>query len=168
MRIISLETGKQIASAELGGNLGASPAYSDGCVFVGSMDGHYAAVRVSDGAVMWQVEARKNGGASYGSAAVYGDAVVFGSRNKTVFRLARGTGRSVWTFDAGGQVDSSPVMCCYVVFFGTDEGKVFGLDLATGKPIWQFNAGSSITASPAIAYQRMVIGTTDGAIYCFG
>ena len=98
LRMIDVERGREKSSAEIGGNYAASPAYSQGAVFVGSMNGEYFGVRVSDGKILWRVISRKNGGASFGSGAVSGNYVVFGSRNKSVFCLDRDTGTTRWVF----------------------------------------------------------------------
>jgi len=94
VRAVGLHDGEEKASASVGGNFAVAPAYASGAVFVGSMDGEYASVRLSDGHILWKTMVRKNGGASYGSAAVSGNSVVFPSRNHTVFCLNRTTGQT--------------------------------------------------------------------------
>jgi outer membrane protein assembly factor BamB len=168
VRTIDAASGQQRAAAELGFNFGASAAYSQGAAFVGSMTGEYASVRVSDGKVLWQVTAKRNDGATYGSPAVSGDLVVFPSRNHNVFCLQRQTGKTRWVFTARDQVDSSPVIVAGRVYFGCDDGNLYGLELESGRKVWQFAAGARIAASPAVGRGRMVIGTMDGAVYCFG
>lgn len=134
------------------------------------MNGEYFGVRVSDGKILWRVISRKNGGASFGSGAVSGNYVVFGSRNKSIFCLDRETGTTRWVFRTRGEVDSSPVIAGSRVFVGCDDGAVYGLNLSDGKQIWKFTAGSRIASSPAFGEKgtRMVIGADDGAVYCFG
>jgi outer membrane protein assembly factor BamB len=166
--MIGLATGKEQRSVELGGNFGCAPAYASGCVFVGSMDGAYYSVRLSDARVMWQREETRTGAAIFASAAVIGDAVIFPSRSNAVFRVHRKTGREVWSFSTRGDVNSSPVINGQHVFFGSGDGNLYRVRLADGVKDWQFSAGAGISASPAIGQRRLVIGAEDGAVYCFG
>lgn len=110
VRLVDLKTGKQRAAAQLGSNFGASPVYANGVVFVASMSGDYAAVAVSSGKLLWHVPAGKTQGGSYGSPGLAGDALVIPSRNQSVCRLARGTGKLVWTFALRSECDSSPLI----------------------------------------------------------
>jgi outer membrane protein assembly factor BamB len=168
VRTIDLATGRQRAAVSIGPNFAATPAYGSGCVFVGGLGGEYLCVRLSDAKVLWKVIAAANGGAAYASAAVQGTAVIFASRNHTVFRLDRATGRTVWVFKTKDQVESSPVIAGNRVFFGCNDGNLYAVDLASGREVWRFAAGAGISASPAVGQNRLVIGATDGAIYAFG
>ena len=44
----------------------------------------------------------------------------------------------VWTFDAGGFIESTPVTDGKNAFFGTRSGYVYAVKLATGKKSWEF------------------------------
>jgi eukaryotic-like serine/threonine-protein kinase len=165
VRIIDLSTGKERAKASLDTNMAVAPAYGAGAVYVGSLTGDYLAVRVRDGEILWRRKLQKDGGI-YASAAVSGQAVVFASRNRTVFLVDAKTGKVRWVFKAGG--DSSPVIAGSTVYVGSDDGNLYGIDIKNGRRLWQFKAGSEIKASPAISRGRMVIGAGDGAVYCFG
>ena len=73
-----------------------------------------------------------------GSAAVAGDRVVVGGRDKLVHCLNAKTGKSIWTFATRARVDSSPAIAGYRVYVGSNDGLFYVLDLATGKKVWQF------------------------------
>ena len=103
-----------------------------------------------------------------GLAPKLGDAVIFASRSKKIFRLNRATGKVVWYYRTPGEVESSPVIAGNTIFAGCMDGKLYAFSLANGKKLWQYDAGAGIKASPAIGQGRLVIGSTDGAIYCFG
>lgn len=168
VRMIDLKSGKQRAAAKLESNFGASPVYANGVAFVGSMGGDCAAVSVKDGKLLWHTYVSKDQGGFYGSPALTSDSLIFPSRAKSVVRLARGTGKLVWTFPLRGECDSSPVVAGGRAYFGADDGNVYELDVATGRKVWQYRAGSLITAGPALGRDRMVISTSDGAVLCFG
>ena len=168
VRMIDLKTGKQRAAAKLDANFGASPVYAGGAVFVGSMGGDCAAVSARNGQLLWHTYVSKDQGGFYGSPALTSDSLIFPSRAKSVVRLARGTGKLVWTFPLRSECDSSPVVAGGRVYFGADDGNIYALEMATGRKLWQYRAGSLLTAGPALGRDRMVISTGDGVVFCFG
>ena len=104
----------------------------------------------------------------YSSAAVSGERIVLGGRDKLVYSLNARTGKPFWTFPTRARVDSSPAIAGGRVYIGSNDGHFYVLDLTTGKKLWDFEAGSALTASPAIAEGRVVIGSQGGQLYCFG
>jgi outer membrane protein assembly factor BamB len=125
------------------------------------------AVDLGTGKVAWRYEEPQRKFPYYSSAAVRGDLVVVGGRDKRVHALSPRTGQELWTYAARGAVDSSPVLAGDWTVAASRGGDVFALDNRTGKPVWQFAAGEPIEASPAIAEGRLVLGTMDGTLYCF-
>jgi outer membrane protein assembly factor BamB len=104
----------------------------------------------------------------YSSAALAGNRVVLGGRDKIVHCLNRSDGKEVWNFPTRARVDSSPLVSGGRVFIGSSDGLLYEIDLATGKKNWEFNAGGPLTASPAAAQSMLVIGSQEGVLYCFG
>jgi outer membrane protein assembly factor BamB len=102
----------------------------------------------------------------YSSAAIAGDRLVVGGRDKIVHCVARSTGRALWTFPTRARVDSSPLVVGSRVFVGSNDGKLYELDVASGRKVWEFTAGSPLTASPAAAEGALVIGSQDGTLFC--
>jgi len=58
----------------------------------------------------------------------------------TVHALDAASGRALWTYVAGGRVDSSPTIHDGLVLFGCADGWVYCLRLADGKLAWRFRA----------------------------
>jgi outer membrane protein assembly factor BamB len=171
VRSIDLQTAEQAAAASIGANFAASPAWQDGTVYSGSLNGDYLAVDSRAGTVAWNLK-DMDIGPCYAGAAVDGNAVVFASRASKIFRVDAEGGQVQWTFRTGGKVDSSPVIVQppgggpATVIAGCSDGKIYGINLDDGSAVWEFAAGGEVTASPAIAGGRLVIGTADGIIYC--
>ena len=74
-------------------------------------------------------------------------------------------GRRRWSFAAGGNVVTRPVVANEVVVFGCDDHQVYGLNAETGAAKWKFGATASATSAPAITAGWVVIGSTDGSAY---
>jgi len=168
LRAIDLRTGRQRYAVELEDNIAATAAHAEGDVFLATYAGRIVCVDLVQQAVIWQRPEKGRGRPFYASAAVAGDRVVFAGRDHLVRCLNRHDGSRLWTYKAGGQIDSSPVIVGRRVLVGTGDGFVVALSLDDGKRLWQFEAGSSVSASPAVGGGRLVIGAEDGAIYCFG
>ena len=58
----------------------------------------------------------------------------------TLYALSRQNGKTAWTFQAGGRIDSPPTVVGNTVFFGSRDGWVYALDAQTGALAWRFRA----------------------------
>ncbi|MCH2209051.1 MAG: PQQ-binding-like beta-propeller repeat protein [Lentisphaerales bacterium] len=61
----------------------------------------------------------------------------------TVHALDAKSGKKLWHFTAGGQVDSSPTVYKHRCYFGSADGFIYCLDLADGKLIWKYQGAPS-------------------------
>ena len=165
LRGIDVATGQQRLEVPLGNYTGASAAVTGGEAYVGTFGNEVLGIALARPAVRWRYYTTRTF-PFHSSAAVAGDRVVLGGRDKLVHCVARSTGRALWTFRTRARVDSSPLIAGGRVFVGSSDGNLYELDLATGKQAWQFTAGGALTASPAAAGGSLVIGSQDGALYC--
>lgn len=168
IRFLSLQNGNQTAVVPFGGNIAASPAYSNGHFYLGGLNAIYASIDVKSHAYSWKMQEHEDGAACYASAAATKDGVVFGSRSNKVFRVNPANGKPVWSYRCQGQINASPVINNKIVWVASDDGILTALDYPTGRMIWQFRAGGSLKGSPAIVNNRLVIGSSDGMLYCLG
>jgi len=58
----------------------------------------------------------------------------------TVYTLDAGSGSELWSFTAGGRVDSPPTFCEGKVIFGSADGRVYCLSTKDGELAWTFLA----------------------------
>jgi len=63
----------------------------------------------------------------------------------SVVGLDAATGKLVWTFVAGGPIDSAPTWSAGRVVFGGRDGHVYCLDADSGKLVWRFRAAPDAT-----------------------
>jgi len=59
----------------------------------------------------------------------------------TLHALDTEYGRKLWTFTAGGEVDSPPTVYRGLVIFGSADGRVYCLRASDGALVWRFRAG---------------------------
>jgi eukaryotic-like serine/threonine-protein kinase len=75
------------------------------------------------------------------------------------------TGAVKWTYDAGEEIKSSPLLAAGSLYFGDELGKLHALDAKTGKLRWSFTAEGPITGGPNQADGVLVVGSYDNRIY---
>ena len=96
-----------------------SPAVAGGTAYVGSDDGYLYAVDVRHGVEKWRFWAGRGYFGVRSSPVLSGAVVYFGSGapRRALYALDAGSGRRLWTFPAGGEIDDSPTISDGVVYF---------------------------------------------------
>jgi outer membrane protein assembly factor BamB len=168
LHAIDAATGRQLYALPLGAYAGASAVVRDETAYVGTFGNEVLGVDLKRRVVRWTYRHPTRNFPFYSSAALAGDRVVVGGRDKMVHCLTRSTGRAVWTFLTRARVESSPLVDGNRVFIGSNDGILYELNLATGRKVWEFTAGAALSASPAAAAGVLVIGSQDGVLYGFG
>ena len=70
---------------------------------------------------------------------IVGDLVYVAARDSHVlYALSRQTGKTVWTFTAGGRIDSPPSFHQGLLLLGCRDGSVYALRADNGQLAWQF------------------------------
>ena len=166
-RAIRISDGKEVFQVSSGSYTGASPALRGGAAFYGTFGNEVLMLNLAERRIVWHYEHPQRKFPFYSSAAVTGDRVVLGGRDKLVHGVTT-AGKAAWTFTTRARVESSPAIADGRVFIGSNDGMFYVLNLSSGAKLWEFNAGAPLSASPAVANGRIVIGSQDGRLYCFG
>jgi outer membrane protein assembly factor BamB len=157
----------------------ATPAYADGTVYVGSYDAHLYAIDAATGDRQWD---RALGGLIRGSPTVHDGAVYVGAgcynlacswyaedadvpRNGWVFSLDAATGETIWRYEVGDEVVSTPAVDGDTVYVGASDDLMYALDVATREPLWTYDAGDMIWSSPAVAFETVYFGDWAGIVH---
>lgn len=160
------DTGKELWTARgLMGEVGPSPAYSDGLVFVTQEYATLMAVNATNGQVVWKDDMYLSEVASPVAAkglvfvaTSYGVLAAFDAKN----------GEMLWEHDSGVGFYSSPVVADDKLFLFDTDGKLQVFALAREMNlVAESNLGAKVTSTPAFADGRLYVraGTT---IYCIG
>jgi outer membrane protein assembly factor BamB len=76
------------------------------------------------------------------SPVITGGRVYIASKDThTLYALDAEHGRKLWTFMAGGEIDSPPTVYRGLVIFGSADGRVYCLRASDGALVWRFRAG---------------------------
>lgn len=179
---IQKHTGKVLWKRKLGALAAASPAYSNGIVYVvllqrskqgrGSRSGRVAALDGKTGKLRWSRELASR---SESSPLVDGDRLYFGSENGTVYSMGAGDGRVRWRYRAAGAVKGGLALADGKLYFGDYGGRAYAIRQDSGSLVWRasthgrrFGLGSgNFYSTPAVAYGRVYLGNTDGRVYSF-
>jgi outer membrane protein assembly factor BamB len=172
LHVLDVVTGKELASISLGdgAQVAASAAVHGHFLYVGTMGHEVLAVDWKKGEVAWRFKPAARDNQFTGAVAVTDDLVLAGCKNKRVYALDRNTGREVWNYTTGGDVESAPVVVGQRAIVGSKDGNLYVLDLAKGSETQPPIAlGGPIIAGPAVAGGRVVIGLANkGVVYCLG
>jgi outer membrane protein assembly factor BamB len=142
------------------------PAFTDGIVYVPSLDKNVYALDAGDGSVRWQtnVEGSVSDNAVKNSGLVY-----VGSFDKNVYALDSGTGEIRWTAPADAAVWAAPLAVDDVVYYADLDGNIFAVDAETGEELWtsidlqaseaDYEVPGYVTARPVHADGKLFIAS---------
>jgi outer membrane protein assembly factor BamB len=167
-RAIRIADGREVFQIETGAYTAASPLLDGDRAYVGTFNAEVLALDLARRAVVWRYSQADSEFPYYSSAALEGNRLILGGRDKLVHAIDAASGKRLWTFAARARVDSSPVVAGGRVYVGSGDGRLYVLDSASGKRLWEFDTGAGISASPALAAGRIAIGAEDGRLYVFG
>ncbi len=128
----------------------------DGVAYLSNLGGQLYALSMADGRTLWQFNLHSSEQDS--SPAVVGDELIAHSKSGRVLVLDRANGKLLWSWQAAGAIESSPVVEDGIDYLGDWAGDVYALDLRTRKLRWTYHDGCKITASATLAGGSLYIG----------
>ena len=143
----------------------ASPAVSNGIVYVGSNDGSVYALYANNGTKLWGSAVS---GSVYSSPAVVNGVVYVASSNGNVYALNAKTGATLWSSPTGSIFYSSPAVANGVVYVGSEDHNLYAINANNGTKLWNYTTGAGISSSPAVVNGVVYVGSADGKIYAIG
>ena len=138
------ETGKPVWSR---------PAYEDGVLYMGSMDGLAYALNADDGSQRWSKDL---GGAISANVVHKNDLLYLNSYNQSANALDPGSGDIVWTIDTSAAVWGASAVSEDELFLVDLNGAVYAVNALTGEKRWTKELGELVQAGPALG---------DGVVY---
>jgi outer membrane protein assembly factor BamB len=154
-------TGAESWSHRLGGEV-ASPAVSDGLVYVGGGESVYSIT--TGGEREWQSVTDDS---VVASPAVAGGTVYVGSTDGNLYAFDGADGDEQWRFSTNSDVWSSAAVVDGVVYVGSLDDTVYAVDAKDGTELWQFTTGEAVYSSPAVLDGVAYVGSRDGRVYAF-
>ena len=155
-----------------GSSVYASPAVSDGLVFIPSWDGTLYVIDENTGQLKWSFN---TGAPIFSSPAVSTGTVFLASRNGVLYALNEQSGSVIWSHPTPNYpITSSPLVADGKVFFGNwcggmlcnPAGHFVALDSATGTILWLAATvpSAAVVSSPSIDNGHVFFGEDDGTV----
>ena len=167
LHIVSFD-GEYVSKIDSGAYIAGSPVVSEGVAYIGNFGNVLLAIDLASGETLWEYVNDDERGVFYSSAAVSGDVVVIGSRDRRLHCVEKSTGLRKWVFETGGDIDGSPVIAGNRVVFGSNDGWLYMVRIADGTEVWTYEIGGQLPGSPALSDGKIYIGSEDGRLYAFG
>jgi len=174
---LDVRNGEYIWDIELNATVFASPAFSDGIVYAGTLmggnpSGRFYAINAYTGEPYWMFEFPSDTEA-FASPTVAGEVVYAATVGPSgsimgVYAFNKFNGALRWFYPTLAPVYSSPAVADGIVFFatnwdGSNMAYIYALNESTGDGIWQYPLGETlILSSPTVANGRLYIGIFGG------
>lgn len=150
----------------------SSPAYSDGMLFVSSLEpGQVLALNAKNGVQRWK---RELPGRSESSPIVVKDTVIAGCECGTLFAFDKDTGKTLWETDLPGEIKAAPAVSDGVAYVGDYSGSMSAVRVEDGSIKWQtgaqggsFGRAGAFYGTAAVAFGRVYATNKDGRAYSF-
>lgn len=135
-----------------------------GRLVVGANDGILYGWSYPELDLEWRFE---TDGAIKGPIAVADGGAVFGSWDRTAYRVDVETGERDWAVETGGLVMTGPAIDpeAGVAYVGSHDGSLRALELASGEQRWRYDAGGRLIGSVAATSERVLAGSHDGHMH---
>ncbi len=152
---IDFITGEKNWEIKLGIGIAASPAYQDGKIFVGDIDGFFHCVDTS-GKLVWKIE---TGGEINSSANFFKSNVLFGSQDGKLYLLNALNGKAIWALETPDQIQCSVTVAQNRAFVAGCDGFLHVIDLDQGKEVGSTDIFSPTQSTPATFGDQVFFGT---------
>jgi len=122
----------------------ACPVIEAGKVYIGGSDGHFRALELRSGRLIWDFEKVK--GFVVDKPLIYGDNIYFGCWANEFYALDKESGRLVWKWSSGASnrmfspAAAWPVATGGRIFIVAPDNVMTALDAASGQVIWRSRA----------------------------
>ena len=152
---LDLETGKENWRYDTGLGFAASPAYRDGRIFIGDIDGYFWCLD-EQGKEVWKFETQAE---ISGSANFYQQGVLFGSQDAKLYLLDQATGEKIWEFETPDQIQCSTTVAGDRAFVAGCDGYLHVINLKDGSEVGKVDIRSPTRSTPAVWEQTAAFGT---------
>lgn len=146
----------------------ASPVVSNGLVYAGgrldrpALQGHFAALHVANGQVVWSFDTGHE--IILTPAVLAGQTVLLACENR-LYALDAKTGHRLWDVGAGSNITSAPAATSQGIYVGTEDGNLLAFHPQNGQLLWSFRAEMAIYSSPLVWEEVVYVGSNDHRLY---
>jgi len=163
---LDVESGTLRWTFETGHRVWATPLIVSDIVYIGSMDRHLYALRLSDGEELWRFHAEGEG-AFAGTPALRDDTLYIGAFDDWLYAVDAHTGTERWRFAGENWFWGSPAVYSDTVYAADVNGNVYAVHADTGELIWRQPLDTAVRAGPALTEDgsTLFVGSQSGTLY---
>ncbi len=100
----------------------------------------------------------------YGSPAIDGANVYFGTYDGAVYAVKQSDGTCVWRIETGDTLQAAPILGSEGLYVGANDGNVYLLDPKNGDQKQKFNSGA-VWAAPLLKDDGLYVSTMTGKLW---
>jgi outer membrane protein assembly factor BamB len=140
------------------------PVIAGDTIYVGFADGFLAAIKKTDGTLLWDRKLGHTGRFKDvdASPVIQGDLIYVDSFDGSLYCLKQSSGEVVWQTDEGGY---TPVTISGDrLYYATSTGKIMALDKGSGQTLWSTHLKRGIATQPQLYKGFLVYGESEGSL----
>jgi outer membrane protein assembly factor BamB len=73
--------------------------------------------------------------------------------------------KNLWSFQAQGPIDGSPIINDGVIYVGSRDHSLYALDAKQQRELWRYNAGAPLRSTPTLHGDTLFFGDDDGTLH---
>ncbi len=158
---LAFDTGKLLWEFKTEIGYETAPAYKDGHIYIGDLDGVFYCLDTK-GQLVWKYQ---TDGAIQSSANFYKDLVLFGSQDTKLYALDAKTGKKAWDLETADQVRCSATVVDRRAFVAGCDGALHSVNLDDGKEINSVVIQSPTGVTPAVLGDVAYVGTEQAGVF---
>ena len=143
-----------------GDGVEATPVHDGKTAYLGTLDGKFHAVNLTDGKALWTVKT----GPIRAAACIVADLVVVGDTDGKIVAFDKAKGTIKWTLDTMGEISGGANTDGTSILQGTHDNSLYCLDLL-GKVRWKFPMEGPFYGTPAIAGGKTFAAGCDSTLH---
>ena len=139
-----------------------TPVLAEGnMVFVGTYDSGMLSFDAESGHILWINNDEKH----ITGPPAHDGGIIYFSSSSTFYAVDSDTGKTIWKYETGGTIYSSPAISEEEVMFGSSDGMFYSLKRYSGRVSWTYDAESPIRSSPVVSGGTVYYADSSGEIY---
>lgn len=158
------ETLKPLWTYETSGAIIGAPAYDNGKVYFGTVDGYFFCLDITNiQKYLWRYNTYSK---IYHSPLVLGNIVYFGAENGLVYAFDKITGKEAWNtpFKAQDKINSVIAGDDTSIFFISQDGNLYAVHPLTGSLLYKKIVGPNIKGAPVVKENYVYVLNSQGQL----